>query len=105
MALRLLHLPLTHRLLDPLPLAILLFTTSLNMVMFAQAVYLRAHKQEKFLLNSVLGAVLVSISTIFLGRAYGSLGIVIGSLCIGSFMGMPLGTYTFIKYRRLWHEQ
>jgi len=98
-----LHQPLAHRILGPLPLAILLLTAALNMVIFAQAVYLRAHKQEKFLLNSVLGAILVSISTFFLGRTYGALGIVIGSLLIGLFMGLPLGTYTFVKYRRLWH--
>jgi hypothetical protein len=71
---------------------------------FAEALYLRAHKQEKFLLNSILGALLVGASTFFLGRSFGAIGVVSGSLIIGLVMGLPLGTYTFLKYRRAWHE-
>lgn len=99
------HQPLAHRLLDPLSFAILLASAPLNVAMFAQAAYLRAHKQEKFLINSVLGAVLVGSSTYILGRSYGALGIVSGSLTISILIGLPLATYTFLKYRRIWHEQ
>jgi hypothetical protein len=97
------HFSFAHRLLDPVPLGLLLLTTLLNITIFAEALYLRAHKQEKFLLNSVLGAILVSASTYFLGRSYGALGIVGGSLTIGLILGLPLGTYTFVKYRKMWH--
>lgn len=97
------HLPFAHRVLDPLSLGILLVTAPLNVIIFAEATYLRAHKQEKFLLNSVLGAILVGASTYFLGRSYGALGVVVGSLLVGLLMGLPLGTYTFLKYRRIWH--
>jgi ABC-type Co2+ transport system permease subunit len=83
----------------------LLAVTVLNIVINGEALYLRAHKQEKFLLPSILGALLVAPSTYFLGRSYGSFGIVTGSLAIGLFMGLPLATYIFIKYRRIWHEQ
>lgn len=99
------RLPFAHRVLDPISLGILLLTTVLNTIINAEALYLRAHKQEKFLLNSVLGALLVAPSTYFLGRSYGAFGVVTGSLAIGLFMGLPLGTYTFLKYRRIWHEQ
>jgi O-antigen/teichoic acid export membrane protein len=99
------RLPFAHRVLDPISLGILLVTTVLNTIINAEALYLRAHKQEKFLLNSVLGALLVAPSTYFLGRSYGAFGVVTGSLAIGIFMGLPLGTYTFLKYRRIWHEQ
>jgi hypothetical protein len=94
---------LAHRVLDPLSLGILLVTSLLNVIIFAEATYLRAHKQEKFLLPSILGAILVGFSTYFLGRSYGALGVVVGSLLVGLFMGLPLGTYTFLKYRRIWH--
>jgi O-antigen/teichoic acid export membrane protein len=97
------NLPFAHRVLDPLSLGILLVTAPLSVVIFAEATYLRAHKQEKFLLNSVLGAILVGTSTYFLGRSYGALGVVTGSLMVALFMGLPLGTYTFLKYRRAWH--
>ncbi|HZU30204.1 MAG TPA: hypothetical protein VFB79_03760 [Candidatus Angelobacter sp.] len=99
------HFRLAHRILDPLPLGILLLNTMLNNLINAEALYLRAHKQEKFLLNSVLGALLVGCSTYFLGKTYGPIGIATGSLMVAIFMGLPLGTYTFIKYRRLWHAQ
>jgi hypothetical protein len=99
------RLPLAHRLLDPISMAILLAITILNVIVIAEATYLRAHKQEKFLLISVLGAVLVACSTFFLGRSYGALGVVTGSLLIGLVVGFPLGTYTFVKYRRIWHAQ
>ncbi len=98
------HFPLVRRVLAPLPFGLLLLLVPMNVLVFAQATYLRAHKQEKFLLNSVLGAILTGSSTFFLGRSYGAIGVVIGSVLIGALIGVPLGTYTFIKYRRIWHE-
>jgi hypothetical protein len=97
------HLRFAARLLTPLCLAGLLLATLVNVVVFGEALYLRAHKQEKFLLNSVLGAVLVATSTVLLGRHYGAEGIVAGNLATALVVGLPLGTYMFVKYRRLWH--
>lgn len=97
------HLRFSQRLLSPGLLGVLLLSTMINVFVFAEALYLRAHKQEKFLLNSVLGAVLVSGCTLVLGKFYGAAGMVVGCLGTGLLMGLPLGTYTFIKYRRLWH--
>jgi len=99
------RLTFAHRLLDPVSIAILLAITTLNVIVIAEATYLRAHKQEKFLLISALGAILVGCSTLFLGRSYSALGVVTGSLLVGLFVGLPLGTYTFLKYRRIWHAQ
>jgi hypothetical protein len=97
------HFHIAQRLLSPPSLGLLLLATILNLIVFAEALYLRAHKQEKFLLNSVLGAILVGCSTYFLGRSYGAIGISSGTALIGLTVGLPLGTYTFIKYRRIWH--
>jgi O-antigen/teichoic acid export membrane protein len=97
------HISLAHRVLDPLSLGILLLTAPLNVIVFAEATYLRAHKQEKFLLNSVLGGIMVGSSTYFLGKSYGAIGVVIGSLLIGLVFGLPYATYVFLKYRRIWH--
>ncbi len=99
------HFPLAHRVLSPMPFGLLLLVVPMNVLVFAQATYLRAHKQEKFLLNSVGGAILTACSTFFLGKAYGSTGIVIGTVIIGAVVGVPAGTYVFVKYRRLWHAQ
>lgn len=97
------HLRFAQRLLDPLSLGLLFAGTILNLMVFAEALYLRAHKEEKFLLNSVLGAVLTVCSTYFLGKYWGAFGMVSGNLLIALLMGLPLGTYTFFKYRRIWH--
>lgn len=97
------HLSFARRILAPASLGLLLLTTLINVVVFAEATYLRAHKQEKFLLSSVVGAILIASSTYFLGKAYGSIGIVTGSLLVGLFVGLPMGTYAFWKYRRIWH--
>jgi O-antigen/teichoic acid export membrane protein len=97
------HIPVAHRVLEPISLGLLLLTAPINVIVFAQATYLRAHKQEKFLLNSILGAVLVALSTYFLGKNYGAFGIALGSLTIGLIVGLPLATYIFLKYRRIWH--
>jgi hypothetical protein len=97
------HLRFAERLLSPACLAGLLLASAVNVLVFGEALYLRAHKQEKFLLNSVAGAVLVATSTFFLGKSLGAAGVVAGNLAIALLIGLPMGTYTFIKYRRLWH--
>jgi len=97
------HVPLAHRVLDPVTFAMVLMIAPLNVIVFAQATYLRAHKQEKFLLNSVLGAVLIGLSTYFLGKNFGAFGVALGTLAIGLFIGLPWATYIFFKYRRIWH--
>ncbi len=99
------HLRFAHRLLDPGSVAILLLGQLLGLFTFGQALYLRAHKQEKFLFNSVIGAVLVGCSTYFFGKHFGAFGIVSANLAIGLLFGLPLGTFIFLKYRRIWHAE
>ena len=92
-----------HRLLAPLPFAFLLATMCLNQAVASMALYLRAHKQEKFLVNSVLGGVFVALSTLTLGRWYGPIGMTAGHFALTVVIGVGLGAYTFTRYRRLWH--
>jgi hypothetical protein len=99
------HMRFADRLLSPVCVLGLLLSTAANVVVFGEALYLRAHKQEKFLLNSILGAILVTPSTYFLGRYFGAPGMIVGNLAIAFLMGLPLGTWVFVKYRRLWHQE
>jgi len=99
------HIRFAQRLLSPTLLGFLLITAILNVFIFAEALYLRSHKQEKFLFPSIVGAVLVASSTYFLGKHYGAFGMVSGYLAISILVGLPQGTYTFLKYRRLWHAK
>jgi uncharacterized MnhB-related membrane protein len=94
---------LTDRLVSPLALYFLLGHAIINCIIFSQAVYLRAHKQEPFLINSVIGAVLVPAIMYFLGRPYGAFGIAVGLFCGGLFVGLPLATAVFLNKKRAWH--
>ena len=98
------HSPYALRVLAPLPFGILMCCPILTQISNSQALYLRAHKQEKFLIPSVVGAVFVALSTYFLGKYFGAIGVVSGFLTVGLVIGTPLCTYTFIKYRKLWHN-
>jgi len=96
------HFSFAQRLLSPLPLGILLGYMMATVVIAAEAYYLRAHKQEVFFVNSLVGAAAVTICTFIFGRRYGATGIVI-STCLLNWAGLLWATYKFRKYRRLWH--
>jgi hypothetical protein len=96
------HLRFAQRLLDPVSLGLLLLYMMVNVIVFSEAFYLRAHKQEVFFINSLVGAVTVTAFTLFFGWYYGARGIA-ASCCVGNFVGLVWSTYKFRKYRRLWH--
>ena len=100
--LNLFHIRFAQRLLDPTSMAILMLYMASNVIIFAEAYYLRAHKQEVLLANSVVGAVVVTVCTLIFGRAYGAWGIVI-TCCMANLLGLLWATQKFRKYRRLWH--
>jgi O-antigen/teichoic acid export membrane protein len=97
------HIAFAQRVLPPLPFALLLISMCINQVVNAWALYLRAHKQEKFLIPSVVGAITLTLSTYLLGRRYGALGMTSGQIVLAILIGLGLGYYTFAKYRKLWH--
>jgi len=96
------HVRLAQRLLDPVSLGLLLLYMMVNVIVFSEASYLRAHKQEVFFINSVVGAITVTAFTLFFGWYFGARGIA-ASCCIGNFAGLVWSTYKFRKYRKLWH--
>ena len=96
------HFSFAQRLLDPLSLGILLLYMIVNVIISAEAYYLRAHKQEVFFVNSLVGAVAVTVCTFIFGRRYGAIGIVV-STCLLNWGGLVWATYKFRKYRKIWH--
>lgn len=98
---------LASRLLAPLPLAMLFFGTVGNIVVFAEALYLRAHKEEKFMLNSILGAVYIAPLAYLLSRwqnPHGGAWGIAAAYAFGTVLiGLGYGTYTFLRWRRIWH--
>lgn len=90
------------RFLPYLPMILMMVPVFINQFVNSWATYLRCHKQEPFLLNSIVGGVLCCMSTVLLGKYFGVLGITAGycaiTLCL-SFWGHRL----FVTKKREWH--
>ena len=95
---------LSSRVLPPRIFILLLLTTIMNHVMFCEAIYLRAHKREPFLGITVIGSILLTISTLLLGRFVGAGAVAVGYFGITTLFSLPAGTYIFITKRREWHD-
>jgi hypothetical protein len=98
------HFPRLASRMLPVPVfALLLLVVLLNHFVFSEAVYLRAHKQEPFLMLFILVAILTGGSTLLLARLWGATGVTIGYFLCGGVLNFVGATYIFIKKRRLWH--
>ena len=97
------QLPLSQRVLEPFPFALLTAVAIINVVIFAEALYLRAHKQEPFLWISIVMAILSMLSAYFLGRSYGATGMAMGSFAI-TVIGLGAATWIFLGKRNEWHS-
>jgi O-antigen/teichoic acid export membrane protein len=84
------------RFIDYLPLTFMVIATLLNQISSSWALYLRCFKKEPYLINSIVGAVLVVTSTLFFGSKYGLIGITSGYLII-SIICLPWAYYVFQK--------
>lgn len=94
-----------QRVLSPTSFGMLMVAMVLNHLVFSEALYLRAHKQEKFLLVSVLNALFMLASAYPLGKRYGAAGMMTAYLAGSTVIGLGLGTFTFLKYRKKWHAE
>jgi hypothetical protein len=94
------HHPFANRILPPWPLAFLLLAQVVNMVVTAEAIYLRAFKQEPFLVVSITNAILMSLVASILAWAGSAADIAFGYLMINLLVGLGLGTWVFRTKRR-----
>lgn len=95
---------LGSRFLDYIPLVILMIPYLLSQLVNSWATYLRCHKQEPYLITSVLGGILQCLSVFVVGRVYGLYGIVIGYAVV-SLILFPANYYIFKHKRVEWHEE
>lgn len=95
---------LGDRFLPYLPMFFMMVTILLNHIVAAWATYLRCHKREPMMVQSITIGVLCSISTIFLGKYFGVIGMTAGYMTlviIGAFW-----TYNiFITKKHKWHNE
>jgi hypothetical protein len=91
------HMRFSHRLVNPSTFAMLLIATTVNIAVTAEATYLRAHKQEKWLPVSIVSILLMVPSTYFLGKRFAAAGMTAGYLTIIILVSLGYGTYIFRK--------
>ncbi len=92
-----------NRFLPIFPLTLLCIVTFVNQFIFAYAAYLRSHKKEPFLIQSIVMAVLTSLSTLLLGYYYGVNGITIGYCFLTVFVSFFWSRNIFTNKKEEWH--
>lgn len=95
---------LADRFLDFIPLTFMVIPMLINQYVTSWATYLRCHKQEPFLVNSVVVGILCCASTFVLGNLYGLYGITIGYCFITTFVALPWAYLVYNKKKKEWHE-
>jgi len=93
-----------NRILDPLPFGLLMLATVFAYVTYAQAAYLRAHKEEPFMTISLISAVLIGVLTFALGKQYGATGVMAAYFAVSGIVGMGCGSMIFFSKRRDWRK-
>jgi len=94
------HFGLDRRLLEPLPFALLILATFVQVIVSAEAIYVRAFKEERFLVVSLVSGSLIGLSTYFLGKAFGPIGMMGGYLLVNLTVGLGLGTWVLSRKRK-----
>lgn len=99
-----LEIPLSYRFLNDFPFTLLVIAVFVNQHGNGWATYLRCHKKEPLLLNTIVGALTCGISTIFLGKYYGVIGMV-GGYCILRILLTGWNFLVFKAKKREWHTE
>ena len=95
---------LGNRFLDLFPMTIFIIPYMLNLLVSSWAIYLRCHKQEPYLVTSIIGGVLQCLSVFILGNKYGLYGMVIGYAIIIIVL-CPVNYIIFVDKKNEWHDQ
>lgn len=93
---------LGNRFLDYVPMILMMIPLFINQFVSSWATYLRCHKQEPFLMNSIIGGVSCCLSTVLLGQCFGVLGIA-GGYCFITLCMSFWGYWIFKIKRHEWH--
>lgn len=94
--------PLGSRFLDYTPLIFMMIPIFLNHFTSSWATYLRCHKQEPYLVNSIVGGILCMFSTVLLGKYFGVVGVTLG-YCILTLLMFPWGYFIYKTKKMKWH--
>lgn len=95
---------LENRFLDYIPMLLMMISLVINQYVNSWAIYLRCHKKEPYLKNSIIGGILCGSSTIISGKYWGIMGITLGYCLIAFFMSF--WAYNIFKNKKHeWHRK
>ncbi len=87
----------------PVPLFALLAVTAISIhIVQSEALFLRAHKTEPFLVQSIVLAFMVSGAAVLFARRYGEVGVTLGYFVAMGLFALASGTTIFRRKRREW---
>lgn len=93
---------LIDRFINILPLFFMSVTVVINLIISSWAIYLRCHKEDPYFINSIIGGILTALSTIYLGKYFGLIGITAGYLIISLIM-LPWAFKIYETKKNSWH--
>jgi O-antigen/teichoic acid export membrane protein len=91
------------RFLSYIPLLLMMIPVYLQQYVNSWATYLRCHKQEPFLVNSICSGLVSLFCTFVFGHLYGLYGVTISYFCI-AVVFFPWGYYIFKNKKAIWHN-
>lgn len=95
---------LANRFLGYGPMLLMMLPVFLQQYVNSWATYLRCHKQEPFLVNSICGGLLTGTSVFVFGKWFGLYGITI-SYCAVAILLFPWGYYIYRTKKIEWHHE
>lgn len=95
---------LFERFLSPYFIILLSICFLVNQIVGSWATYLRCHKEEPYLILSIVMGLLNLISTFVLGNYFGIGGIIYGYSFITIFVSLFWGNYIFKNKKEEWHK-
>lgn len=93
---------ISERFLPYLPMILMMIPVYLQQYVGSWATYLRCHKKDPFLVNSICAGIACCLSTFILGNLYGLYGITIG-YCVISILLFPWGYWIYRTKKAKWH--
>ena len=70
-----------------------------------QTIYVRAHKQDPFLIAGIVSHGLIAVLVVTLGSNHGPIGAAWGLLAVVSLVNLPWWTQIWSRSRREWHQK
>lgn len=92
--------PFARRVVDGQSLFFLMVAALANLILFAQAVYLRANRDDPLMVISVINALCAAGLTLLLAKPYGAFGVLAGYAATSIFAGAIPGAFIFRRKRR-----